>query len=179
MDDRSSIVQVYVAGASMAVSRVRAFMDRVDAHDTTAVIGDWTPAVREHQDRGIADSSLTSDVRALHAARDLEAVAAADVFVLLAEARLPTRGAWVELGFAIAIRAERMRRGEPPRPYIVVAGGERKSIFTADHWPVSEYAGDRFPLTDVEIARPEPECDAAAFEYVRDRARIVLADRAR
>lgn len=177
MEHTSKIVQVYVAGASLAASRARAFMDRIDAHPKTAVAGDWTASVRAHQDRGIAESALPSDVRALHAARDLEALAAADIFVLLAEVRLPTRGAWVELGFALALRAERARRGESLRPYIIVAGGERKSIFTADHWPVSEYADDRFPLADVELALPEPECDREAFGYVVDRARLLLAGR--
>lgn len=179
-EDLEGIVQVYVAGASVAPERARRFMDLVDAHKYTTVIQDWTAPIAEHRDRGVPDHQLDPTMRGHWSGQDLDAVAGCEIFVMLPEPRLPSKGAWVELGYALGLRVERLRREGAGWPYIIVAGGERRSIFTADHWPVSDYVPTgRLPLVDVEIAKPEPACDHEAFGYVVDKARLILSDRAR
>lgn len=116
--------RIYVAGASKEPTRVRDAMGcaREAGFDLTL---DWLAAIEK---AGAANEGLSDGDRRHYAADDLAAVADADFVWLLAPDNAST-GAWVELGYAIALRDA---IGSSPRPRIVVSGRARvRCIFAA------------------------------------------------
>jgi hypothetical protein len=113
-------VIVYVAGSSSEPERVRAFMDAVQAIPGARLAHDWLAPI----ERGVpANEGLAMGARFGHASDDLAAIQHAHAFVLLAPEK-PTRGAWVEFGYALAVF-------EGGRDHVIVAGRGEQSIFCA------------------------------------------------
>ncbi len=111
-------LRVYVAGSSREIVRVRRVHTWLREHGHT-VTHDWTREVEAAIASGVSEEAM-GDIDALtHVWRDLDAVRAADVLWLLSPQE-PTRGAWVELGFATGIG----------KPIVVTGPGCRQSIFT-------------------------------------------------
>lgn len=92
-------LRVYVAGASKEPERVRAAMEAVRAAGFKITL-DWLAAIEE---AGAANEGLSDEDRRRYAKEDLRSVQRADVVWVLAPESTST-GAWVELGFALAIR---------------------------------------------------------------------------
>lgn len=91
-------LRIYIAGASKEPERVRHAMQRA-ADLGYEITYDWLTAVEVE---GAANEGL-ADVKRKHYARaDLDAIRAANVVWLLAPEGGST-GAWVELGFALAL----------------------------------------------------------------------------
>jgi len=121
-----SIVQrpplsVYVAAASGELARAKTFMTALRELGIT-VTSTWTDVIEQV---GAANPMGAPQVdRAAWAQDDLDQVAKAQVLcLLLPPAGEATIGAWVELGFALALG------GTAARPILVV--GEERAIFTA------------------------------------------------
>jgi nucleoside 2-deoxyribosyltransferase len=115
-------LRVYVAGASAEPERVRWAVAAVRAMGAEVAI-DWLAAIEE---AGAANEGLTDADRVRYAQDDLCAVEDADVMWLLAPVE-PSAGAWVELGYALALAANKRA---PDR--IVVSGSARvRCIFAA------------------------------------------------
>lgn len=121
-------LRIYVAGPSSEPERVRRAMDEVRVRGW-AVAQDWLADI----EREGAANPVDDEVRRRCARADLDAVAQADVFWLLAPCQ-PTRGAWVELGQALAERETQRHllesdpAGDPPL-VIMVSGDCKQSIF--------------------------------------------------
>ena len=116
------MITVYIAGASKNVERARRFVHRVHGQADMKIAYDWTVDVDAAV---VGDHGLTDAARTRFADNDLGAVALCDVFVGLAGD--DTVGLWVELGYAIA----RKDLDANPPPIVIVAGGGKRSIFTA------------------------------------------------
>lgn len=118
-------MKVYVAGASKEPDRVSAAMRWLRNAGHTITL-DWLAAIEK---AGAANEGLSDEDRRYYAAEDLAAVAEADVIWLLAPENAST-GAWVELGYAIAIRdCDDKSAGAP---LIVVSGPARmRCIFAS------------------------------------------------
>lgn len=110
-------MKVYIAASSREPERVRAAQDAVHARGWT-ITADWYTPIAERAERGLTDADL-SDPEAAGVAHDcLDALARAEVLWYLCPTQ-PTRGAYVELGVALAW-------GMP-----IVCSGARTSIFEA------------------------------------------------
>lgn len=114
---------VYVAGSSSEPERVRRAMGEVVGRGWT-LAQDWLADI----EREGAANPTDDDVRRRCARADRNAVSTATVFWLLAPEQ-PTRGAWVELGVAISVRAEEYRRFGHSDRLVVVSGNGKQSIF--------------------------------------------------
>lgn len=119
-------MRVYVAGSSRELPRVRWAMDEIRAIGGT-ITEDWASKVERQLADGMTDADLSEHVRSEAVEACLNGVRAADVFWLLAPPdTAPSRGAWVELGYALGLR----RAGA--HLAIVASGGHaRRSIFTS------------------------------------------------
>lgn len=131
------MINVYVAGASRNKERARAFMDLVRAHPAMILTHDWVADIDAADIAGMTDADLDDPARAAFAEGDLNGLAEADVAVFLLEDETVSRGMYVELGYAIAVREschEFIDERETPRPgikpRIIVSGGDKQSIFT-------------------------------------------------
>jgi len=128
-------LRVYVAGAWVEqMDRARPTIARLRETGLIEITHDWTVS----EILPLSDSDLSPEERVRHAQADLDGVLAAQVLLLLAANDKSACGSWVELGAALAVRAERQRWvGYPTtRPCVVVAGVKnRRTIFTelADH----------------------------------------------
>lgn len=122
------MINVYVAGASRNKERARAFMDRVRAHPAMTLAHDWVAHIDDADAAGHTDEDFGDRERFIFAAEDLAKLAEADAAVFLFEAEPVGRGSYVELGYAVALRE--VCDGGDARPWILVSGGERRSIFT-------------------------------------------------
>jgi hypothetical protein len=90
-------------GSSRDLDRVNPIVDRVRAHPLMRLEHDWVTPVSEAIRSGRTDADLTPGDARRHAREDLGAVLNADVRWLLAPPpHAPSRGAWVELGAALA-----------------------------------------------------------------------------
>ena len=110
-------MRIYVAASSREADRVRAAqrMLREAGHTLTL---DWLTIIERVVATGVRECDLPDHEAIAHALLDLDAIRDADAVWLLAP-ELPTKGAWVELGFAVGI-------GKP----IVISGPQcRQSIF--------------------------------------------------
>lgn len=112
---------VYVAGSSGDLERARTIMDLVRATPSLSLAHDW---IAEFQAEPVSDDRLSRRDAVKYAAGDLSHVVRADVVWLLAPAK-PTRGAWVEFGYALGLY------GGLPSKLIVVSGEYTQSIFCA------------------------------------------------
>jgi hypothetical protein len=131
-------VRVYVAGPSHAWRKIRQSMARL--RDVGHVVTyDWTVEVEASRVMGEVDQDYSDEERGTYAAMDLSAVADAEV-VWVQCSDFPTRGAWAEMGFAIA------RKVYDPSPVaLVVSGDWPQTIFT-------EFADERFATHDEALA---------------------------
>jgi hypothetical protein len=106
---------VYIAASSREADRVRRAQAMVQERGWTLTL-DWLSEIEANLVRGVRDMELSLDEQRRHAQADLDAIRRADAVWLLAPAE-PTKGAWVELGYALA-------RSRP-----VVVSGPTSSIF--------------------------------------------------
>jgi hypothetical protein len=109
---------VYVAGASRELARVQRAFDLVGAATLLDLAHDW---LKVQAQEPIPDDQLARAQARRYAAEDLAHVVRADLVWLLAPNE-PTKGAWIEFGYALA-------RGEGKR--VVVSGPCEQSIFCA------------------------------------------------
>ncbi len=127
-------VRVYIAASSREVERVRAAQAAVAARGWELTL-DWlTPMLALIAD-GKTDATLSEEEAADHATRDLRAIDDADAVWYLIP-REPTKGAYVEFGYALGTGT-----------LIVASGAPRTSIFEA--------------MADAHV-RDEDACDAIA-----------------
>ncbi len=115
-------MRIYIAGASAEPERVQRAMDASRKLGLEVTL-DWLAAIRA---AGAATPS-DANVRRACALADLQAIDRADVVWLLAPENAST-GAWVELGYAIALRSDRSLL-RPLRAVIVSGPGAAKCIF--------------------------------------------------
>lgn len=107
---------IYIAGSSAEPARVRWAMDAINATPGLRVAHDWLASI----ERGApANAELSLAERRTYAADDLRAVHAAAVVWFLAPEK-PTRGAWLEVGYALALGK-----------VVIVSGDTAQSIFCA------------------------------------------------
>lgn len=119
-------MKVYVAGSSNDLERVRAAQRRLRVAGAE-ISFDWTLDIELARVSGKTDADLSEPQRAVASIGCLDGVRLARVFWLLAPpAHAPSRGAWGELGYAIAL-AER----DPNRTILVSGPGARETIFTS------------------------------------------------
>ncbi len=109
---------VYVAGASRELERVQRAFDLVEAATLLDLAHDW---LKVQAAEPVADDQLERAKARNYAMGDLVQVDRADLVWLLAPNE-PTKGAWIEFGYALA-------RGEGKR--VVVSGSCEQSIFCA------------------------------------------------
>lgn len=94
------ITTVYVAGASAEIKRAAGWIDKLSL-EGFRVTYDWTEAVSKFGSYG---NTLRDHERRMYARSDLRGIAEASIFWLLVPPPgVPTTGAWVELGFALAL----------------------------------------------------------------------------
>lgn len=111
-------LRIYIAASSREVERVRAAQAAVAARGWTLTL-DWLTPMLANIEAGRPDAALGDEEAAEYARADLAAIASADVLWLLAPTQ-PTKGAYVELGYALGTRR-----------VPVVVSGPRTSIFEA------------------------------------------------
>jgi len=110
--------RIYIAGAAVEWQQARRMMRAVSELGYHLTL-DWTLSIEEHEAAGVTDRQLTAlDARRL-ADEDVNAVQASDVVWLLVPPDGKGRGAWVELGIALA----------SPRCQIIASGDVESSIF--------------------------------------------------
>lgn len=113
-------VLVYVAAASAELERVRAAY-KLARRWGWKLTRDWTKPVATNRAKGITDESLPRVEAKVYALRNLDAIDEADLVWVLAP-RKETKGARIELGYAMALR----RHGLPGictrKTRIVVSG---------------------------------------------------------
>lgn len=124
--------RVYVGGSSAEIERAEqaiAELERAGVHVTST----WPIVIRDTAGGANPRDASTAD-RAHWSAVDLEQLRAADLlWFLVPSTSAPTRGAWLEMGYALAHRKT-----------IVLSGDTRQSIFCAlGH----EYATDAEALS--------------------------------
>ena len=124
------MISVYVAGASRNLERSRGFIARVLADPNMQLTHNWVADIDAAQAIGKDGTDFSDDARSKFAETDLEGIAACDVIVFLAEEEPMSRGMWVGLGYAIALRDMEFGNDRDP-VHIIVSGGARRSIFTA------------------------------------------------
>jgi hypothetical protein len=113
---------IYVAGASSEAQEVSYWIGELITHEYE-IAYDWTKQVLAYSKEGKADYHLSRQDRAKFTNLDLLGIAKATVFWLLVP-ESQTKGAWVELGYAIAKR-------EKGFPIIVISGDYRNCLFTS------------------------------------------------
>jgi len=110
--------RLYIAGAAVEWKRVRAMMRAAEALGYHLTL-DWTLSIEEHEKSGVTDRQLDAYAAKRYADEDVNAVQASDVVWLMIPPDDKGRGAWVELGLALA----------SPRCQIIVSGDVNASIF--------------------------------------------------
>ena len=122
--------KVYVAGATKEVERVRTVQGycRTAGHEITF---DWTDGLEAQT---VAEADMFDEHARTLAWRCLDGVNDADVVVLCVPAWQPTRGAWVELGYAVAKKRGIVILGEASRVSVFTRLGHS---FVRDDWQVA------------------------------------------
>jgi hypothetical protein len=116
-------MKVYVAGASAERDLIASYMGRL-RHAGIEVVHNW-PAIIDRV--GTAQDGTTSEEdRRRYASEDLQMALEANAFWLLIPQATPTIGAWVELGFVMAVWSPVRRKKR-----IVISGAYHRSIFTS------------------------------------------------
>ena len=90
---------IYVAGASTEIQRAAGWIAKL-TQEGFRVTYDWTKAVGEFGSYG---EELRDHERRMYARSDLRGVTEANIFWLLAPVGATTVGAWIEMGFALAL----------------------------------------------------------------------------
>lgn len=99
---RQVTVKVYVAGSSAELERAQRAIDFIRSIGWE-VVHDWVADVRrERLEGGRQDSDLSDEERRTFAHKDLTSVGDAELVWLLVPNN-PSTGAWVELGYALAL----------------------------------------------------------------------------
>lgn len=112
-------ISVYIAGATADLERAEAMRRVLLTIDGVTVTSTWTDVVRARGHGNPREAS--ADARRGWSQTDLAQVAQAKVLLFLVPLpEQPTRGAWVELGYAYAMNK-----------IIVSCGDTRQSIFAA------------------------------------------------
>lgn len=93
-------MKIYVSGASAEADAIAQYMSRLRAGGIEITL-DWVAGLKANIAEGKTDALLTNEERAQYAEADLDAIAQADVFWLLAPEN-PSTGSWVELGYALS-----------------------------------------------------------------------------
>lgn len=101
-------MKIYVAGSSRDLTRCTLVIQAIQRMPNAEITLDWTESIRQFG--GDAQDNRTVRARAETAWADVDAVLAADVLVLLLP-RVPTKGAWAELGVALAHNRLMQRAG--------------------------------------------------------------------
>lgn len=125
------MIGVYVAGASREIERARRFIAMVERHPAMKITHDWVADFDDAAKSGLTDADMPDDLRLAHSQADLNGVAEAEVLIALADGHglEPSRGMWVELGYAIAVREAEAELAEPVHR-IIVSHGDRRCIFS-------------------------------------------------
>jgi hypothetical protein len=111
-------MRIYVCGASAEAADVAADAEKLDESGWTITFRWWKPFLEGKHVPG-KDASVSREERVRYALKELAAIREADV-VWLRSPEMPTTGAWVELGMAIA-----------SAKHLVVSGEHRRrTIFT-------------------------------------------------
>jgi nucleoside 2-deoxyribosyltransferase len=134
-------VKVYIAASSREPERVRAAQRMLTELGIELTL-DWLTSIEANLALGLRDSDLSIADQRQHANADLLAVEQADVLWLLAP-KEPTKGAWIELGYALG-------HGTP-----VLVTGDASCIFlTLTDWqlPRDEDARERLALEQGHLA---------------------------
>lgn len=117
-DHDPSRKKIYVAGASREKDLCKGYMKRLREAGFD-VVSTWPEAIEG--EGGKTDAELSIDDKIKYAHQDLAQLESADLFWLITPRHEhPTKGAWIELGFALSYM--------PPR-FIVVSGDTRACIF--------------------------------------------------
>lgn len=90
-------MKVYVAGASRERDRVERILFAVGVEPRLYLTFDWLSHIDEV---GAANEGVSRDQRLVSTSLNFQGIAQCDVFVLLIPS-VETRGAWVELGYAL------------------------------------------------------------------------------
>jgi nucleoside 2-deoxyribosyltransferase len=122
--------KIYVAGATKEVERVRTVQGyvRTAGHEITF---DWTAGIEAQT---VSEAAMFDEHARTLAWRCLDGVTDADVIVLCAPKFQPTRGAWVEFGYAVAQKRGIVVLGEAGRQSIFCRLGHS---FVRDDWQVA------------------------------------------
>lgn len=115
------LLRVYVAGSSQEIPRVQRATRRIVAAGHTLTT-DWTTAILTRGLGGDANRGVPPVVRARESRNCLDAIARADLVLLLAP-EMRSAGCWVELGYALA--EKRLR----PDLLVMSCGDVAQSIF--------------------------------------------------
>lgn len=114
-------MRIYIAGSSKETEACAKMMRAVEAQGHM-ITHDWTEAVMANGGEG-NPVGLSNEAAAEYATLDLQAVAQAGVIWLMCPDK-PTCGAWVQLGYALAIKEHY------PRLRILISGNMAQCIFT-------------------------------------------------
>lgn len=122
--------KIYVAGATKEVERVRTVQGycRTAGHEITF---DWTDGLEAQT---VAEVDMFDEHARTLAWRCLDGVLDADVVVFCVPKFQPTRGAWVEFGYAVAKKRGIVILGEASRVSIFCRLGHS---FVRDDWQVA------------------------------------------
>lgn len=129
-------MKIYVAGSSNELERARRWIRELRATGWT-ITGDWPEVIAAVGDANPRDASEAERWRWSY--DDLEAVNRADVVWLLAPAVGTGRGAYCEVGYALACGK-----------HVISSGDTRQSIFLAQ---TKEYATDEAAFGALREAR--------------------------
>jgi nucleoside 2-deoxyribosyltransferase len=116
-------VRIYLAGASANIAVCEYWMAQLRTRGHTITL-DWTVPIRENAAAGRTDAALSVVEKRHYARADLDAIKSADMVWVLAPAG-PSTGAWVEMGYALALRPTSLA------PWLVVSGPHDRCIFAS------------------------------------------------
>lgn len=110
--------KVYVAASSSEMDRARAVFSAVNDDATLSLAFDW---IAQIESVGVANAGISLDDGARYAEPSVRAVKECDALVFLIPAKGGSRGAWFELGIAVACG----------KPIVVVGDPVPVSIFAS------------------------------------------------
>lgn len=115
-------LRVYLAGASVEAQRCQALGEWVRRFGGEIAVPWWDDVLASK----VHDRELSEEDRLRFAAKDLNGVHTSDLLWLVVPCDGHGRGAWVELGVALGLRA-----AGRSRPGVIVSGDCLSSIFTS------------------------------------------------
>jgi nucleoside 2-deoxyribosyltransferase len=153
---------IYVAGATGSpeeVERCEKMMARLRAAGVE-VVSDWPETIKRAS--GPNPMDIPREQRAMYANTDLNQVSQAQAFWILLPEETPTIGAWVELGFALAlayVAQFALAQGLLERQRWVLCSGKERSIFTAcaDYYATDEEAFAMITAKPEQLTNEIPE----------------------